>query len=201
MQTGQNEMYTAFGGARRLATGGLVAVALACKAALDAGLTEPVLIFGHADSRLAEVDFRGSAADVAGRIESARATAGDGEEGEAGPRGPGRPKLGVVGREVTLLPRHWDWLNAQPGGASVTLRKLVEAARRTGADKERKRRAQESAYRFMSALAGDCPGFEEASRALFAGDEDKFESEIKPWPPDVAEHARMLAEGAFGVKE
>ncbi len=77
----------------------------------------------------------------------------------AEPRGRGRPKLGVVAREVTLLPRHWDWLNAQPGGASVALRKLVEQARRANGDADRARAAREAAYHFMSAMAGDLPAF------------------------------------------
>ncbi len=95
----------------------------------------------------------------------------------AGPSkpGPGRPKLGVVGREVTLLPRHWDWLSAQPGGASVTLRKLVEAARKQGQGEQKIRQTQDVAYRFMYAIAGDLPGFEEAARALYAWDLGRLE--------------------------
>jgi len=114
-----------------------------------------------------------------------------------GPRGPGRPKLGVVAREVTLLPRHWDWLNAQPGGASVALRKLVETARRVNEDKDRVRQAQEAAYRFISTMAGNEPGFEEAARALFAGDERRFDEMTASWPIDVRSHARRLAAVAF----
>ena len=90
------------------------------------------------------------------------------------PRGRGRPRLGVIAREVTLLPSHWDWLNVQPGGASVALRKLVDAARRTSGDRDRVRAAQESTYSFISAIAGNLPGFEEATRALFAYDRRRF---------------------------
>jgi hypothetical protein len=103
----------------------------------------------------------------------------------------------VVPREVTLLPRHWEWLNAQPGGASVALRKLVEEARRANTGKDRVRRSQEAAYRFMSAMAGNRPGFEEATRALFAGDRERFNQLIGAWPPDIRDHARMLAGAAF----
>ena len=113
------------------------------------------------------------------------------------PRGVGRPKLGVVAREVTLLPGHWGWLNRQPGGASVALRKLVEDARRVSADDDRQRAAQEAAYRFMQAMAGNEAGFDEAARALFAGDIGKFEQHSATWPDDVREHAALLAADAF----
>jgi uncharacterized protein len=113
------------------------------------------------------------------------------------PRGPGRPKLGVVAREVTLLPRHWQWLSGQPGGASVALRKLVDAARHANSAKDRVRQSQEAAYRFMSAMAGDAPGFEEAARSLFAGDARRFEQCLGAWPEDVRDHTRTLAENAL----
>lgn len=114
-----------------------------------------------------------------------------------GRRGPGRPKLGVVAREVTLLPRHWEWLAAQPGGASVALRKLVERARRESGAGDRVRRAQEAAYRFMTAMAGDAPGYEEACRALFAGNAEGFARHVAGWPDDVRAYARELAAPAF----
>jgi hypothetical protein len=112
-------------------------------------------------------------------------------------RGPGRPKLGVVAREVTLLPRHWEWLARQTGGASVALRKLVEEARRTGEVGHRVRQAQEAAYRFMSVMAGNRPNYEEAIRALFAGEASRFEKLIAEWPADVRRHAARLAQGAL----
>ena len=105
----------------------------------------------------------------------------------------GRPRLGVVPREVTLLPRHWDWIASQPGGASVTLRRLIDHARRANAPRDQIRQAQESAYRFLSALAGNLPGFEEATRALFANDRPRFESHAAPWPQDVRRYALQLA--------
>jgi hypothetical protein len=111
----------------------------------------------------------------------------------AEPRGRGRPKLGVVAREVTLLPRHWDWLGAQPGGASVALRKLVEDARRANGDRDRQRAARDAAYHFMSTMAGDLPGFEEASRALFADDRRRFAELIADWPVDIRDHIVKLA--------
>jgi len=210
---------TSFEGTRRIATGDLARVALRTKEVVDRGESAPVLIFDDATGELVEVDFRGSPADVLRRIEAqnrhaaiasptapsdaiapADATAPNAptaHEPPPPPRGPGRPKLGVVAREVTLLPRHWDWLSAQPGGASVALRKLVEDARRTSAPRDRVRRAQEAAYRFMSAMAGNLPGFEEAARSLFAGNRDRFAAETDAWPADVRDHARKMADAAF----
>lgn len=115
------------------------------------------------------------------------------EGGVEVPRGRGRPKLGVVAREVTLLPRHWEWLSIQPGGASVALRKLVEEARRTSGARDRQRAAQEAAFRFMMASGGDLAGFEEAVRALFAADRRGFAAHLSAWPEAVRDHAIKLA--------
>jgi len=190
------QRYTAFEGHRRIAAGGLAEVALETKRVLDRGGKAPVLIFDDATCRLAELDLRGTAEEVRARLERPAVAVPAAEEAEA-PRGPGRPKLGVVAREVTLLPRHWDWLSEQPGGASVALRKLVEEARRANEAKDRVRRAQEVSYRFMSALAGDLTLFEEATRALFAGDRPRFEAQISGWPVDVRDYALQLAQDAF----
>lgn len=183
---------TAFEGNKRIASGRLAEVAAAAKTALGGEPGDPVLIFDDGTSRLVEVDFRGTVEEVLARLPAA-------PEAEAAEerRGPGRPKLGVVGREVTLLPRHWEWLNGQPGGASVALRKLVEEARRANEAQDRLRTARDSAYRFISAMAGNEPGFEEAARALFAGDRRKFEILAGGWPRDVAEHSVRIAAAAF----
>jgi len=188
----------AFSGTRRIAEGELATVALRAKEAVDTG--EPVIIFDDTTSEAIELDFRGTPADVLGRLVPADHAAEPTTPNQIKfPRGPGRPRLGVVAREVTLLPGHWEWLNAQPGGASVALRKLVDGARRANESKDRVRRAQEVAYRFMSIMAGDRPGFEEATRALFAGDRDHFHELVQAWPRDVAGHAGKLAEPAFAA--
>ena len=182
----------AFSGATRVAAGELAAVALAAKRLADAAPAAPLLVFDARTSEPVELDLRGSESDVIARL-------GLDEPPQAPqPRSPGRPKLGVVAREVTLLPRHWEWLSSQPGGASVTLRKLVEVARKQSSGPDRRRAAQESTYRFALTMAGNEPGFEEATRALYAGDESRFEELIESWPADIRDHVRALAHDAFG---
>lgn len=191
--------YTAFEGTRCLAQGALAAVAAAAKIAFDrAPRTSTILVFNDATGELVDLDYSGSDDDVqymlAARERHRERLARGAEEP---PRGPGRPRLGVVAREVTLLPRHWQWLNGQPGGASVALRRLVDEARRANVDRDRVRRAREVAYRVMSALGGNLPGFEEAIRALFAGNAERFEAETDRWPRDVRDYTRTRADGAF----
>jgi len=172
---------TAFAGSRRIASGALDDVARKAFASPD-GST--VLIFDDRTGRVVDVDMR----DVEGRV----------SERAASPvRKPGRPKLGVVAREVTLLPRHWEWLSRQAGGASVALRKLVDEARRARAGTEQRREARDAAYAFIMAMAGDAAGFEEASRALFAGQAERFHELVAAWPADIANHAVKLAAPAF----
>ena len=187
-------LHTAFTGHRRLATGPLHEVALAVKRALAADPTATALVFSDATGRPVDLDLRGTRAQVAARYAPPRdeATTDAGESPV--PRGRGRPRLGVVAREVTLLPQHWEWLAAQPGGISVALRKLVHHAMRSGAEREALTRARERAYAFMAAVAGDLPGFEEAARALFAGDGSKLARVTARWPADVRAHVARLAE-------
>ena len=187
---------TAFAGPGRIASGELRHVALKAKQAFDAG--KPVQVFEDASGRVVELPLELPAGDLLKRLAEPAASAVPVAAKPPPPRGPGRPKLGVVAREVTLLPRHWDWLAAQPGGASVALRKLVEDARKAAADGDRRRVAQEAAYRFMQAMAGNEAGFEDAARALFAGDDGRFQAGIARWPDDVREHVEWLATDAFG---
>ncbi len=186
--------WTAFEGARRILTGALNDVVLAAKAAIDRGATEAVMILDDVHCQRLEIDFGQAVEDILGRLPSKPITI----DPDA-PRGPGRPKLGVVAREVTLLPRHWDWLNRQPGGASVALRKLVDEARHTHRFRDRVRQSQDAAYRFMSIMAGDRTGFEEATRALFARNHVRFDAITGGWPVDIRDYAQKLAAGAFAA--
>ena len=155
----------------------------------------PIIIFSDATGQPIDLDLRGTEREIIARLPQP-ASSPDAETDEtaaAEPRGRGRPKLGVVAREVTLLPRHWEWLGAQPGGASVALRKLVEEARRANGDADRTRAARDAAYRFMSVMAGNRAGFEEASRALFAGDRRRFVGLVAGWPDDIRDHVVKLS--------
>ena len=181
--------FTAFIGQRRLATGPLADVSLAIRKNTKPSGDQPILIFDDQSGRSVDIDLRGTDEEVLARVPPAAP-----EPSAPEPRGRGRPKLGVVAREVTLLPRHWDWLSGQPGGASVALRRLVEEARRTNGDRDRHRAARDAAYHLMSAMAGNFNGFEEASRALFADDRRRFGELIAAWPDDIRDHVAALVE-------
>jgi hypothetical protein len=187
MDNAQN--FTAFAGTSLLAEGTALEVALAAKAATPQAGSGTILIFDDRTGREIDFDLRGSDAEIAARLQPAEAASGEARKTS------GRPRLGVVSREVTLLPRHWDWLAEQPGGASVTLRKLVETARKTGAASARQ--AQQAADSFMTAMLGNQPGYEEAARALYASDRERFLELSEPWPADLRDHARRLAGPAF----
>ncbi len=173
--------FTAFVGDRMIARGALVQVARAARAVADA---QP-LIFDDATGRVIDLDLRGSADEAAARVSPPPA-----------PKAArGRPKLGVTAREVTLLPRHWDWLAAQPGGASAALRRLVEDARRDSGDADAVRLANEAAYRVMTTLGGDLAHYEEALRSLFSGDRDRLLELMADWPNDIATYVAAVLDG------
>lgn len=209
--------FIAFEGGRCLARGHLADVALLLKAAAEARPLAHFMLFDAHSSEILDFDHRGTAQEVLARLMQAHPSAmscaagsADGatlqevlgteppeDEASTAKSGPGRPKLGVVAREVTLLPRHWAWLSSQPGGASVALRKLVEQARKDGQTQDQRRQSQEATYRFMSAMAGCLEGFEEAARALFAAEQVRFEALLTPWPQDIQTHLLQLAQAAW----
>jgi hypothetical protein len=187
------QYFTAFMGDQRLVSGPLAEVALAVMKASRSAAARPIIIFDDASGRAIDLDLRGTERDIVARLPQPASEIAADDPTEPEPRGRGRPKLGVVAREVTLLPRHWEWLGAQPGGASVALRKLVEEARRKSGDRDRSRAAREAAYHFMSTMAGNLRHFEEASRALFADDRRRFTELIAGWPSDIRDHVVNLA--------
>jgi hypothetical protein len=192
-----SQRFTAFIGQQLLASGPLAEVAIAVMKASKNAAAKPIVIFDDAIGRPIDLNLRGTERDIVARLPQPapipEPPADDVSAPE--PRGRGRPRLGVVAREVTLLPRHWEWLAAQPGGASVALRKLVDEARRASGDRDRSRAARDAAYHFMSVMAGNLPDFEEATRALFAGDPRRFAGLIAVWPGDIRDHIVKLAYG------
>lgn len=184
--------YSAFSGVHLVASGPLDRVLLAAAASVreagaeQGGRAPPmILFFEDATGRQVDMNLHGTPEELLARELPPAPEAAD-DASDEGHRARGRPKLGVVSREVTLLPRHWAWLETQRGGASAALRRLVEEASRQDEGAARLRQTREAVGRVMGALAGDLPGFEEASRALYAGDEPRFLALIAPWPEDVA---------------
>jgi uncharacterized protein len=188
--------WIAFADSKCIARGAPGDVATEAQSFVDAHPQTTVFMFDAATSQRIDIDLCASLTQVLRCVPKPIAVPQAAAPQIDAPKTAGRPKLGVTAREVTLLPRHWDWLASQPGGASVSLRKLVEHAMRASKETDRVRLARESAYRFISAMAGDAAGFEEASRALFAGNEAGFRESIARWPKDVREHSILLAQAA-----
>jgi uncharacterized protein len=188
--------YSAFAGDRLIASGDVRSMLARTKAFLDRGGDERILIFSDQSGAQIEFDLEGTLDEVLAKA-AADATLGPAVAASVLPPRPGRPKLGVVCREVSLLPRHWQWLDRQPSGTSATLRRLIEVASKSGRSKELAREAREAAAKFMWAMAGNLSGFEEASRALYAKDQERFEALIRDWPEDIRKHAlRLVGEAA-----
>ncbi len=181
--------YTVFAGMRRIGAGTVTDVARGAKAYLDGGGPETVLILDDETGGQVELDFQGTLEEVLERL------ANDPDFAPPRPR-VGRPRLGVISREVSLLPRHWEWLSQQRGGVSGALRKLVEEASRSRFESEQASRARDATAKFMWCIAGNLPDFEEATRALYANDYKRLQSLIQSWPSDVRGHVERLADKA-----
>lgn len=194
MEVNEVSTCTAFDEIKKVASGPIKEVAVKVKEHLKKNPKARILIYNDRTSDLVEIDFRGTIDTVLKRLEEIEAA---GESADDKKSGPGRPKLGVIAKEVTLLPTHWEWLAKQPGGASVTLRKLVEETKKKNFAKDQLRLAQESTYKFMTSMAGDYEKYEEALRALYAKDQKKFNDLISNWPKDIREHTIKLSKQAF----
>lgn len=182
----ENVTYTAFVGTDLLASGTRDEVLEALKSRFDRDIGAVILTFEDQTGRQVDFDLRGTVADVLARYQPAPVRFG-----------PGRPKLGVVAHEVSLLPRHWEWLEQQPSGASAAIRRLVDEARKRDPGEQQTRSAMEATDRFLSVMAGNLPGYEEASRSLYARDKERFDELIREWPKDIRLHAQRLVRGAF----
>jgi uncharacterized protein len=186
------ETYTAFEGTTLLFRGTFQEVVLKIKERLGRKENNSVLIFSDNTGKTMDFNFQGGMKDVLKRLEIYVAK----QEGTP-VAGPGRPKLGVISREVSLLPRHWEWLANQPSGASATIRKLIEDAKKRSSVHVGVRQVQEHVYRFMSVIAGDMKGYEEALRALYKADRENFLLHTRDWPVDVRTHVVEMAEPIF----
>lgn len=184
--------YTAFAEQRRVARGPVEEVVLKVKQWLESG-GAPVLIFEDQSGQQIDLDLRGTDEEALARLHEHPWLQRHADDKRTGP---GRPKLGVVSREVSLLPRHWEWLSGQPGGASVTLRKLVEERMKGSQGRDRARKAQEAVSKFMWTMGGNLPDFEEASRALARREYERFDGLIDTWPTDIRNHVRHLVKTA-----
>jgi hypothetical protein len=177
--------YTAFAAHQRVTSGTLGKVLPEAKALLDSGKYETLLFFEDSTGKQVDFDFRGTSEEVVARAVPAAS------------HGPGRPRLGVVSREISLLPRHWEWLEQQPSGISAAIRRLVEEARKHEPETEKARLAIEATSRVMTALAGDRRGYEEATRALFQRDRPRFDALIDRWPVAIKTYLRWLIRDAL----
>jgi thiamine kinase-like enzyme len=182
---------TAFEGDHRIASGSLQDVTQAIRELFETRQIVAPLIFDNQTGAQIDLALRLASGNEAGSTHPNTAESAD-------PRSVGRPRLGVIAREVTLLPRHWEWLGQQEGGASAALRKLIDRARRENAGEDRMRAGREALYRFMTAIAGNAPGYEDALRALFAGNSEQFINSTLHWPTDIREHAWQMAPASFG---
>lgn len=185
--------YIAFAGAQKIAGGPALEIAPKIRMFMDSNADAEILVFDAKTSAQIEFDLRGTPDQIRRRLK-------DQFEAIVVSPGPGRPKLGVVCREISLLPRHWEWLATQRGGASATLRRLVEDAKRQNAPQDQLRAAKDAAYKFLSIIAGNLPSYEEAIRALYGDAADKYQKIVKEWPKDIRDHAYALANQAWGCE-
>ena len=184
--------YSAFAGTRLLASGDLATVVGQIKAIYDRQGAEAILLLEDATSERIDLDLNGSPELVLERALAQQRARQQLREWNLQPHTQGQTKTGAVPGTVNLLPRHWAWLNSQPGGASVALRKLVELASRDARGEDRLRRTQAAIDRFMLTLAGDLANYEEASRALYRSDWTRLRALIVDWPTDVRAHVEKL---------
>jgi uncharacterized protein len=181
--------YTAFVGETQIVSGSLETMLTRIKTEFDHDAGTLFLIFEDQSGRQVDFDLRGTLTEVLARALPAPTKSG-----------PGRPKLGVVSREITLLPRHWAWLEEQPNGASAALRRLIDEVRKQESDGPEARVAREAVGRFLTAMAGNLPGYEAACRALYAVDRSSFEILIQAWPRDIRAYLQGRVGEAFWTK-
>ena len=184
--------YTAFEGFQICAHGSLDSVAISIKQRLKKDPTTQFLIFSNSSGKQMDLDLSGSQKVILERLKIYQAS-------HFSPAtGPGRPKLGVISREVSLLPQHWEWLSNQSGGASATIRRLVDEKIKEPVSAENQiKQAQEVVYRVLSSLAGNLPNYEDVIRFLYRRDKKSFRNAMSDWPKDVVSHTMALSKRVF----
>ena len=192
--------YTAFLEQKQIGSGNFEAVKCEACQRVTEGERRPIIIFNDANGRVVDIDYQNPELSQEPLPISSSVHADEAKE-DRQLRRVGRPKLGVVAKEVTLLPRHWEWLAAQQGGASVTLRKLVEEARRKNPDAEIMQQSRDACYRIINALAGNEAASEDALRALYADDQQTFAEIIALWPQDVSRYVNKMSRSAFSAQD
>ena len=198
----QTDTFAAFAGVELLAHGPLAIVAAAARQKAQQGGCDRVVVYRDETGRVVEMDFSKPLEEILAAVEPCDAPPTDSGEGDAQKSpGPGRPKLGVVAREVTLLPAHWDWLASQSGGASAVLRRLVVKAMRENRQADQERAVREAAHRFLWDMAGNLPGFEEASRQFYRNDVEQMRQIMGSWPAGVRTYAEQFLTRLEAVKQ
>jgi uncharacterized protein len=192
------KIFVGFAGSSVIARGEIADVALICKDRIDSGEAHRIAVFDDETGRPIDIDFSGTKTKVLARL-TAHPLVAPPDQKAGRQTGPGRPKLGVISREISLLPRHWDWLSEQRGGASAALRRMIDIERKSTSALEQGQRAIEAAHRFMWDIAGDQTGFENASRALFAQDFDAFDQHTAVWPTGIQEQLQRFIGRARAV--
>jgi hypothetical protein len=191
----KDRTFTAFAGDRLVISAEIRDTLLKVKQRLNKGERETMLIFDDRTGKQVDFNLEGSPEEVLERLPSHPLFAAQQQLRS----GPGRPKLGVISREISLLPQHWDWLEEQPKGISAVLRGLVDEARRREPDQARSRSIRDATAKFMWAMAGNLPGFEEASRALYAADQERLDTLIRAWPKDIRSHILHMLGESLGI--
>lgn len=191
------ETYTAFDNTSIIAHGSLRDVILKTKKILGKSENSSFLIFSDSTGKTIDFNFQGTEKEILKRLEIFVSNSDEKIELAR----PGRPKLGVISREISLLPRHWEWLATQSSGASSSIRNLIEDAIKKSTSKVSLKQQQEKVYRVMTTLAGDLDGYEEAIRSLYKRDRESFIKFTKGWSKDLRSYLEKLTNDVFEVEE
>lgn len=174
--------YTAFRGDTRIITDSLFNVALALQKQSEMN----VLVFNDQTGQQIDLDLSGSEDDLKQRYTEVEYV-----------KKVGRPKLGVISREITLQQKHWNWLDQQSSSASAVIRKLIDKELNDPSSESNIMLAKQAIDHFMLAMLGNMPNYEEATRALYQGNKSHFLALIHNYPKDLKVYLELKAQTAF----